>query len=50
MDVDDLPYLAKLENVNFVPTFKVYKNGSKVLELCGPNEQALERAVIHYSL
>ncbi|BBN13523.1 hypothetical protein MPTK1_6g04200 [Marchantia polymorpha subsp. ruderalis] len=50
VDVDDLPYLAKLENVNFVPTFKVYKNGSKVLELCGPNEQALERAVIHYSL
>ncbi|KAL3680795.1 hypothetical protein R1sor_023751 [Riccia sorocarpa] len=50
VDVDDLPYLAKVENVNSVPTFKVYRNGSKVLELIGPNEQALERAVIHYSL
>ncbi|CAK9219923.1 unnamed protein product [Sphagnum troendelagicum] len=45
VDTDASPYLAKAENVDFVPTFKIYKNGVKVMELPGPTEQALENAL-----
>jgi DnaJ family protein C protein 7 len=45
VDTDASPYLAKAENVDFVPTFKIYKNGVKVMELPGPTEQALQNAL-----
>jgi thiol-disulfide isomerase/thioredoxin len=45
VDTEASPYLAKAENVDFVPTFKIYKNGVKVMELPGPTEQALENAL-----
>jgi tetratricopeptide (TPR) repeat protein len=50
VDVEESPYLAKAENVKFVPTFKIYKNGFKVKELLGPSQQALEIAIGHFSL
>lgn len=45
VDVEENPYLGKAENVDFVPTFKIYKNGMKMKEIVGPNQQALEYAV-----
>ncbi|MCO5593013.1 hypothetical protein L7F22_047017 [Adiantum nelumboides] len=50
VDVEDNSYLAKSEDVTFVPTFKIYRSGQRVKELQGPSEQALENAVKHYSL
>jgi len=50
VDVEANPFLAKAESVDFVPTFKIYKDGFKVKELLGPTEEALEHAVSHYSL
>jgi len=47
VDTEANPYLAKAENVDFVPTFKIYKNGSKVMELAGPTQSALENALSH---
>jgi DnaJ family protein C protein 7 len=49
VDVDDQPYLSKSENVSFVPTFKIYKNGSNIRELAGPTHQDLERAINPFS-
>lgn len=50
VDVEENPYLAKTESVNSVPTFKLYKNGTKMKEMLGPSQQALEYAVQQYSL
>lgn len=50
VDVEDVPYLAKIESVSFIPTFKIYKNGQKVKEILGPTEQSLEYALKHYAL
>ncbi|KAH9296203.1 hypothetical protein KI387_039791, partial [Taxus chinensis] len=41
-------YLAKSESVSCVPTFKFYKNGSKIKEIIAPSQQALENSVKHY--
>eukprot|EP00250_Pteridium_aquilinum_P021272 c25078_g1_i1 orf=621-3401(+) len=50
VDVEENPYLAKKESVNSVPTFKLYKNGTKMKEMLGPSQQALEYAVQQFSL
>ena len=50
VDVEEHPYLTRIESVTFIPTFKLYKNGQKVKEILGPSEQTLEHAVKHYSL
>lgn len=50
VDVEENPYLAKTESVNSVPTFKLYKNGTKMKEMMGPSQQALEHAVQQFSL
>lgn len=50
VDVEENLFLAKSESVNTVPTFKIYKNGLKVKEIVGPNQQLLEHSVKHYSL
>ncbi|OIW04463.1 hypothetical protein TanjilG_01636 [Lupinus angustifolius] len=48
VEIEDHPYLAKSEGVSSIPTFKIYKNGSRVKEISGKNE-SLERSVILYS-
>ncbi|XP_002966637.2 TPR repeat-containing thioredoxin TTL1 [Selaginella moellendorffii] len=45
VDVDDSPYLAQLESISSVPTFKIFRNGVNVKELLGPSQQGLEQAV-----
>jgi hypothetical protein len=49
VDVQANAYLAKAESVEFVPTFKIYKNGYKVKELQGPSQETLEHVVGHFS-
>lgn len=41
-DVDELPDLTAELGVRAMPTFFVFKNGSKVDELVGANPQALQ--------
>ncbi|POO04016.1 N-terminal acetyltransferase A, auxiliary subunit [Trema orientale] len=49
VEVEDHPYLVKTEGVSNVPTFKIYKNGSKVKEIPGSNHELLESSVKWYS-
>ncbi|KAL1310054.1 hypothetical protein HN51_052735 [Arachis hypogaea] len=49
VEIEDHPYLAKSEDVNSVPAFKIYKNGSRVKEIPGNNHQLLEKSVKLYS-
>ncbi|KAE9595950.1 hypothetical protein Lal_00030969 [Lupinus albus] len=49
VEIEDHPYLAKSEGVNSIPTFKIYKNGSRVKEVSGKNNELLERSVKLYS-
>lgn len=41
--------MASAENVRFVPTFKIYKNGVRVKEIVRPSRDVLEHSVRHYS-
>ncbi|KAF8409036.1 hypothetical protein HHK36_005108 [Tetracentron sinense] len=50
VDVEESPAVAKIENVRIVPTFMIYKNGSRVKEMICPSHQVLEYSVRHYSL
>ncbi|XP_022717262.1 TPR repeat-containing thioredoxin TTL1-like [Durio zibethinus] len=49
VDIDESPTVANAENVRIVPTFKIYKNGSRVKELVCPSREMLEHSVRHYS-
>ncbi|KDP41365.1 hypothetical protein JCGZ_15772 [Jatropha curcas] len=49
VEVEDHPYLAKSENVISLPSFKIYKNGSRVKEIPGNNCELLEKSVKLYS-
>ncbi|KAK7311618.1 hypothetical protein RJT34_09875 [Clitoria ternatea] len=49
VEIEDHPYLAKSEEVNSIPAFKIYKNGSRVKEIPGNNHELLERSVKLYS-
>ncbi|WJX57596.1 hypothetical protein P8452_43140 [Trifolium repens] len=49
VEIEDHPYLAKSEGVNSTPSFKIYKNGSRVKEISGNNHALLERSVKLYS-
>ncbi|KAI5589082.1 hypothetical protein BDE02_05G138000 [Populus trichocarpa] len=49
VEVEDHPYLAKSERVTFLPSFKIYKNGSRVKEIPGNNHDLLEKSVKLYS-
>ncbi|XP_044474028.1 TPR repeat-containing thioredoxin TTL1-like [Mangifera indica] len=49
VDIDESPAVAIAENVRIVPTFKIYKNGSRVKEIVCPSRDMLEHSVRHYS-
>ncbi|XP_021817316.1 TPR repeat-containing thioredoxin TTL1-like [Prunus avium] len=49
VEVEDHPYLAKMEDVSTIPAFKIYKNGSRVKEIPGSNHELLESSVKLYS-
>ncbi|WOL08270.1 inactive TPR repeat-containing thioredoxin TTL3-like [Canna indica] len=49
VDVSEIPAVAMAENVRAVPTFKIYKSGTKVKEMIFPTHQMLEYSVRHYS-
>ncbi|KAK1405088.1 Tetratricopetide-repeat thioredoxin-like 1 [Heracleum sosnowskyi] len=49
VDVRDSPAIANAENVKLVPTFKIYKNGSRIKEMICPSQEVLESSVRHYS-
>ncbi|XP_052178903.1 TPR repeat-containing thioredoxin TTL1 [Diospyros lotus] len=50
VDVEESPAVAIAENVRILPTFKIYKNGSRVKEMVCPSPEVLESSVRHYSL
>lgn len=49
VDINESPVIANTENVRIVPTFKIYKNGSRVKEMVCPSREMLEHSVRHYS-
>lgn len=49
VDIDENPAVAAAENVRIVPTFKIYKNGSRVKEIVCPSRDMLEQSVRHYN-
>ncbi|XP_044509781.1 TPR repeat-containing thioredoxin TTL1-like [Mangifera indica] len=49
VDIDESPAVANAENVRIVPTFKIYKNCSRVKEIVCPSREMLEHSVRHYS-
>ncbi|KAM3396019.1 TPR repeat-containing thioredoxin TTL1 [Capsicum galapagoense] len=50
VDVEESPAIANAENVRNVPTFKIYKMGSRVMEMICPSQEVLESSVRHYSI
>ncbi|XP_061347788.1 TPR repeat-containing thioredoxin TTL1-like [Gastrolobium bilobum] len=50
VDIQESPTVATAENVRIVPTFKIYKNGSRVKEIVCPSREMLEHSVRHYNL
>lgn len=48
VDVQESPAIANSENVRIVPTFKIYKKGSRVKEMICPSPEVLESSVRHY--
>ncbi|XP_060187752.1 TPR repeat-containing thioredoxin TTL1-like [Lycium barbarum] len=50
VDVEESPAIASAENVRIVPTFKIYKRGSRVKEMICPSQEVLESSVRHYSV
>ncbi|CAA6661064.1 unnamed protein product [Spirodela intermedia] len=50
VDVDESPEIAGAESIRIVPTFKIYRNGSRVKEMICPSRQVLECSVRHYGL
>ncbi|CAO2836208.1 unnamed protein product [Amaranthus hypochondriacus] len=49
VNVEENTEVANAENVRIVPTFKIYKNGSRVKEIVNPTSDVLEASVRHYS-
>ncbi|OMO92407.1 Tetratricopeptide-like helical [Corchorus olitorius] len=49
VDINESPAVGNAENVRIVPTFKIYKNGSRVKEIVCPSREMLEHSVRHYS-
>ncbi|XP_022980960.1 TPR repeat-containing thioredoxin TTL1-like [Cucurbita maxima] len=49
VEVEDHPYLVKLEEVRSIPAFKIYRNGRIVKEIPGSKPHSLESLVKLYS-
>ncbi|RDX69979.1 TPR repeat-containing thioredoxin TTL1, partial [Mucuna pruriens] len=49
VDIQASPAVATAENVRIVPTFKIYKNGSRMKEIVCPSHDMLENSIRHYS-
>ncbi|CAA2973819.1 TPR repeat-containing thioredoxin TTL1-like [Olea europaea var. sylvestris] len=49
VDIEESPAVARAENVRIVPTFKIYRKGSRVKEMICPSPEVLEASVRHYS-
>lgn len=49
VNVDESPMVARAENVRVVPTFKIYKDGTRVKEMICPSLQVLRYSVRHYA-
>ncbi|KAL5202696.1 hypothetical protein ABZP36_013648 [Zizania latifolia] len=45
VDITENPAVTRLENVKTVPTFKIYKDGTRVLEMICPSHQLLESSL-----
>ncbi|KAE9592876.1 hypothetical protein Lal_00029436 [Lupinus albus] len=50
VDIQENPTVATSENVRIVPTFKIYKNGSRAKEIVCPSRDMLEQSIKHYSI
>ncbi|OLL26785.1 Thioredoxin-1, partial [Neolecta irregularis DAH-3] len=49
VDVDEQSEVAAEEKIKAMPTFVVYRNGQRVDELVGANQDKLEKLVIKYA-
>ncbi|KAF3648961.1 hypothetical protein FXO37_19202 [Capsicum annuum] len=49
VDMEESPAVASAENVRFLPTFKIYKQGNFLKEAVSPNPEELESLVRHYT-
>ncbi|KAJ0244730.1 TPR repeat-containing thioredoxin TTL2 [Hirschfeldia incana] len=50
VEIEKCPAVGDAEKVRVVPTFKIYKLGSRMKEIVCPSKEALESSVRHYSL
>ncbi|XP_042028826.1 TPR repeat-containing thioredoxin TTL1-like [Salvia splendens] len=50
VDIEDSASIAHAENVKIVPTFKIYRRGTRVKEMICPSPEVLESSVRHYSI
>ncbi|KAL3849277.1 hypothetical protein ACJIZ3_011159 [Penstemon smallii] len=50
VDIEESSEIAHVENVRIVPTFKIYRKGSRVKEMVCPSPEVLESSVRHYSI
>ncbi|CAA2998560.1 TPR repeat-containing thioredoxin TTL1-like [Olea europaea subsp. europaea] len=50
VDIDENPAIVHAENVRIVPTFKIYKKGSRMKEMVCPTPELVESSVRHYSI
>nr|ACF81219.1 unknown [Zea mays] len=50
VNVDERPLVASAENVRVVPSFKIYKDGTRVKEMVCPSLQVLRYSVRHYAV
>jgi len=49
VDVDELEDVARQENITAMPTFYLYKNGSKVADLVGAAQDKLKDLIVHHA-
>ncbi|KAF8086158.1 hypothetical protein N665_0633s0010 [Sinapis alba] len=50
VEIEKCPVVGDAEKVRVVPTFKIYKLGTRMKEIVCPSKEALESSVRHYSL
>ncbi|KAG2317831.1 hypothetical protein Bca52824_020953 [Brassica carinata] len=50
VEIEKCPAVGDAEKVRVVPTFKIYKLGTRMKEIVCPSKEALESSVRHYSL